>query len=274
MVGTVVATLRKADGAATDPSAPAESPLAAAGDSRYAPANRRIRESAMWMAAALAAVATVLVGTSPLSGIGRLSAEQDPTRLAVAVGSIVLGLVAALLAIFLLTRIQMPRTILAADVVAMAAQATSPISREAQHELYLTAGRADVATLLEEFQEVQRAYYRAEDDLTAAERAVLEARTRRQHAVARSQVARARAKVAFEDRRDARLAPAVGYLTDLAVHQSLRSTAARTLPWVLALAVLAGACFVVFAWAANPPESPGPGSPATQTTPAGHAGGP
>ncbi|MHB1065010.1 MAG: hypothetical protein ACYC1Z_11085 [Georgenia sp.] len=233
------------------PKPPAETPAAPV--SPYAAANGRIRDAAKWMAAAIAAVATVLVGTSPLSGIGRLSAAE-PGRLYLAIGAIVVGLAAALVAIFLLSRIQLPQTVLAADIVAMAADPTSAVAREAVHEPFLTAGRANLAAMLEDYAQVQKAYYEAVGALTAAEREVLEADSERKRQAARSKVDAAKERVAFEEARDGRLAPAVGYATDLAIHQKLRGRAGGSLASIMVLSVLAGMSFVVFAWAANPPE--------------------
>lgn len=231
---------------------PATTP--AATTSRYAAANTRIRDTAKWMAAALAAVATVLVGTSPLSGIGRLSAEE-PGRLACAVAAIVIGLGAALIAILLLSRIQLPQTVLAADVAAMAENDRSAVAHEAVHEPFLRAGRPNLKAMMKDYTQVQADYYAAVEELVEAQRAALGARSTKEREAAAARVAAARACLSFEEDRDRHLAPAVRYVTDLAVHEKLRERARTYLPWIVGLSVLAGSAFVMFAWAANPPEA-------------------
>lgn len=262
-----------------------EAPQAPA--SPYAAANDRIRETAKWMAAALAAVATVLVGTSPLSGIGRLSPD-DPGRFWLALAAIATGLAASLVAIFLLSRIQLPQTVLAADIIEIAKDPRSAVAREAEHEPFLTAGRSSLAAMLDDYAKVQAAYYAAVADLTAAEAEALgissdgtrdaaggagpasagradaaasrgpavphRAATPRRPADDADAIDTAKKRVAFEEGRDARLSPSVRYATDLAIHQKLRNQTGAYLPWIVTLSVLAGMAFVVFAWAANPPE--------------------
>lgn len=253
--------------------------------SPYAAANDRIREAAKWMAAALAAVAAVLVGTSPLSGIGRLSPEE-PGRFWLALAAIATGLAASLVAIFLLSRIQLPQTVLAADIITLARDSRSAVAREAEHEPFLTAGRASLGAMLDDYAKVQAAYYSAVADLTAAEaealgitadetrgagggagptgtaasgRPVSPHRSAAPHQATEKTdaVDAAKKRVAFEESRDARLAPSVRYATDLAIHQKLRNQTGAYLPWIVILSVLAGLAFVVFAWAANPPEGGG-----------------
>lgn len=242
-----------ADAPATPGEAAAPAPSA---DSRYAAANTRIRDAAKWMAAALGAIATVLVGTSPLSGIGRLSGE-DPERLGLAIGAILVGLAAALGAIRLLGTVQLPQTVLATDLIAMAEDSASAVAREAANEPFLTAGHATFEDTVEAYLEVQRAYYAAVARLTAAERAQLMA-TAADADAARAAVERAKEWLAFEETRSGRLAPAIGYATDLAIHEKLRWRASLAIGWSAVLAVLAGMAFVVFAWAANPPEASAP----------------
>lgn len=228
----------------------------------YLPATTQLRDVAKWLIAAFAAVATVMLAGTQLSSLGKLSTDH-PTRLAVAAVAASVVVLATARSIYLLS------TVLPFDVSGMQGLLESareqPMRGIVEADSGMRAGRSSVAHLLADYRVarsaqrvamVLRAGLQREEAEHAEPPPELRARldhARRLEKVADAEVQALRGPVQA-------LIQLKGYLRVRAQFDDVRGG-------VMALAVLAAAGIIAFAWAANPPEPKASASAVLQPRP-------
>lgn len=220
----------------------------------YDRAIARLRATATWVAGALGAVATIMLAGTQLSNIGQLSPETEPGRLALAAGGIAVGVAAVLRAIYLLSSAQMPVESHLEVLDQAAKNPESQLARAAEANKYFTRGRPDLAHLLQDLRKARTLFDESRVAFTVAEDKVLDASAEELETAIESQE-RAAKRVAIMETRLDDLLKGVRALNELGAYLGVKAKLERVLPEVLAMSIIAAGCFVIFAWAANPPAS-------------------
>lgn len=228
----------------------------------YLPATTQLRDVAKWLIAAFAAVATVMLAGTQLSSLGKLSTDH-PTRLAVAAVAAAVVVLATARSIYLLS------TVLAFDVSGMQGLLESareqPMRGIVEADSGMRAGRSSVAHLLDDYRLARSAQrvamvLRAGLQREEAEHAEPppELRARLDHARRLEKVADAEVQA---------LRGSVQALIQLKGYLRVRARFDDVRGGVMALAVLAAAGIIAFAWAANPAEPKAGASAALEPRP-------
>lgn len=214
---------------------------------QYVRASEAVRSALKWAVAALAAIAALLLGTSPLTGMGKLAV--DDTRLWAALGSGLIALIAA------------------ATIVVMAVWILTPV------DVSFGTISGSVRRSLDEDSEALRT---VEGVRTVAELQTKWSRLQRDRALLASHNGSADRVITAEDRQRAiaadrqlhDLSPVVQELTENAAWLALADRW-RKFRYVGALLVIvAGASILVYGWAANPGEDTPKSSAAAPLQPA------
>jgi hypothetical protein len=224
----------------------------------YQAGSDRVRQTATWLVGVLAAVATVMLAGSQLSGIGSLSLTDDRWRLAVAVGSALLAIGAVSYAVFRLTEIQMPGEGTLTSIRESAERSTR-LKQLADGDSGLRAGRADLIEFLDYYEARRRTEWDAEAEVVVRETAVAAAATPAEREAAAAALAAADGARSRAAAQVAALRPNLVQLGQLSSYLAVRTRFERERPRILGAALATAVLLICFAWAANPPQRPSRG---------------
>ncbi|MPV35665.1 hypothetical protein [Georgenia subflava] len=237
----------------------------------YAARDEKFLKTVTWMVAALAGVASVMVAGSQLSSIGALALEEDRGRLAAAAISVTVAVALVILAIGLLTWVQMPdytnvgRLVKAHEKTA--GGRSTLLTRTVTSDPTLHRGATDLGGLLDRWNASATAYELARAQVHEAALAVTRAET---------EAAKARAETTLADalKRQEAWEAQYGYYhrgvwatSQLNSHIRTKRKSQLVSVVVPLAAAVAALSFVVFAWASNPPTDEPDSADALPPTP-------
>ncbi|WP_328522831.1 hypothetical protein [Kribbella sp. NBC_00359] len=227
----------------------------------HAEALKQMSTAITWLIGALAAVAAAMIAGSQLSSIGRLSWDDDRSRLLLAVISIAVAIGLILVSIGLLYRVQAPTNTDFNRLRKLAAGTrrhgvAAEVRRQVEDDSTLHRGTGSLASLMTEFNTVRSEFHELKNKEYAEEKQAVGGGddTARTAAVARRKQLAAYREVVGSRMTEYRTA----LLRVAQLDKYLRTRKRyRFASWtVIVLSIAAALAFVAFAWAANPADKP------------------
>lgn len=224
----------------------------------HEPATKQLDKSINWLIAALTAVAATMVAGSQLSSIGQMSWQEDRTRLSLAVAAIVVAVVVVVLTIGLLCWAQGApvSNLLRLDRAAKSGRRWGQFARlrryvAADHSLH--AGRGSLAALLGELEKTRSSYHQLDDRRHELSHLILTADADQRRKLEVERKTREKEMQALSARL-AKYRLAATRVSQLDKFLQSRTRYRYAVSSSILAALLATPAFILFAWAANPPD--------------------